>query len=152
MKKKLTTTGYFLLVVFLVDRITKNLAMLLARMPQCILSGFTCVYVKNRGISWGMLYASNVTMFIMTTIFVATVIAALAVYTYRRWLQNRSILGECLVLTGAVSNFIDRILYSGVIDFIELSYNGYYFPVFNIADVAIVMGVGIMLLTLWRES
>ena len=154
MKKKITIVGYFLLcnIIFIVDRITKHLAMMFAQIPLPIAPGLTFVYVKNRGISWGLLHASTMTVFMLTTLAITAVIGILGIYTYKRWLHNRAIVGECLVLTGAISNLLDRILYCGVIDFIEISYHDWYFPVFNIADVAIVLGVGIMFITLRQED
>jgi len=50
-----------------------------------------------------------------------------------------------LVLGGAVGNLIDRLAYGYVIDFIEIYYQSWHFPVFNIADSAITLGVILML-------
>ena len=154
MKKRLTIFGYFILVnvVFIIDRVTKNLAMLLEGSSKKILPGVSAVFVKNRGISWGMFYTQSTFCFYLMLLVIGLVIALLSIYTYKRWLQNRTIIGELLVLSGAVSNLLDRIIHCGVIDFIELSYNDWCIPVFNIADCAIVLGVCLMLITLWRES
>jgi signal peptidase II len=153
MKKKLTVTGYFLLVnfIFLLDRVTKNIAALFESSPKNLLPGVSLVYVKNRGISWGMFHAQVPWLFYVMTTCVALVIVGLSIYTYKRWLANQSVFGEMLVLTGAVSNLLDRIVHGGVIDFIQLSYKGWCFPVFNIADIAICLGVCMMFFTLWRE-
>jgi signal peptidase II len=51
-----------------------------------------------------------------------------------------------LVLSGAIGNVIDRILYGAVVDFVDLHYAGWHWPAFNIADTAICIGVGLMLL------
>ena len=51
-----------------------------------------------------------------------------------------------LILGGAVGNLIDRLLYGYVIDFLDVYYNTYHWPAFNIADSAITIGVGLMLL------
>lgn len=51
-----------------------------------------------------------------------------------------------LVLGGAVGNLIDRLAYGYVIDFLDVYVNSWHWPAFNIADSAIVLGVGIMLL------
>lgn len=153
MKKKITFVEYFLLmnIVFILDRLTKNIAILFEHTPKSFGPHISFVYVKNRGISWGMFYAQNSWLFYLMTVCVALVIIVLSVYTYKRWLAHKLILGETLVLTGALSNLLDRILHGGVIDFIQLSYNDWYFPVFNVADIAICLGVCIMLFTLWRE-
>ena len=153
MKKKMTVIGYFLLMnfVFVLDCLTKNIAIFFEQTPKILLPGISLVYVKNKGISWGMFYAQTPWLFYIITVCVALVIIILGVYTYKRWLAHKSILGEIFVLTGALSNLLDRIMHGGVIDFIQLSYNDWYFPVFNIADIAICFGVCIMLVTMWRE-
>ena len=47
----------------------------------------------------------------------------------------------CLILGGLVGNLADRILKGGVIDFLEFQFFGYSYPVFNLADVFLVIGV-----------
>ena len=59
-------------------------------------------------------------------------------------------LGLALVLGGAVGNLIDRLRLGYVIDFIHLHYRDFHWPVFNVADIAITVGVGLVLLTLFR--
>jgi signal peptidase II len=50
-----------------------------------------------------------------------------------------------LVLGGAVGNLIDRLLYGYVIDFLDVYYQSWHWPAFNIADSAITLGVVLML-------
>ena len=57
-----------------------------------------------------------------------------------RWLAA----ALALILAGAVGNLIDRILFGQVIDFIQLYYERWYFPVFNVADIAINIGAGLL--------
>jgi signal peptidase II len=51
-----------------------------------------------------------------------------------------------LVLSGAIGNVIDRILYGAVVDFVDLHYSGWHWPAFNIADSAITIGVILLIL------
>ena len=51
-----------------------------------------------------------------------------------------------LILGGAIGNLIDRLLYGYVIDFLDVYYQDWHWPAFNIADSAITLGVGLMLL------
>ena len=51
-----------------------------------------------------------------------------------------------VIIAGAISNFVDRLIHESVTDFIYFHYNQYYFPAFNIADIAISMGVVIMII------
>lgn len=76
-------------------------------------------------------------------------------------------LGLCLILGGALGNLIDRILFGKVIDFIDIFYpaqneclplffrlpgSGCHWPTFNVADILITIGAGILLLQLLREA
>jgi signal peptidase II len=51
-----------------------------------------------------------------------------------------------LILGGAVGNVIDRLLHGYVVDFIQVHYAGWYFPSFNVADSAITVGAGLLIL------
>ena len=151
MKRIVNFLSYFLLMssIFVIDRVTKNLALALDGTTISLLPGLSFVYEKNRGISWGMFYAHSFWAFFCMTTMVGIVIGILAIYTYQQWRQGKTIVGEVLVFSGAISNLFDRIVHGGVIDFILCSYRGWNFPVFNSADIAIVIGVGIMLIEFW---
>ncbi len=132
--------------IFFLDRITKYYA-LATCMRSCEINRFLSFEVVfNRGISWGLLHSPSDTIFLLVTLAIAAVTFFLAFYAYSRWANGLLIVGETLVITGSVSNLIDRALYQGVIDFILFSYNDWSWPVFNIADAAIVIGIGIMII------
>lgn len=57
-----------------------------------------------------------------------------------------------LILGGAIGNVIDRIRLGHVIDFINVHWNEHYFPAFNVADSAICVGAGLLLLDTWLTS
>ncbi|MGJ5816609.1 signal peptidase II [Paludibaculum fermentans] len=54
-----------------------------------------------------------------------------------------------LVLGGAVGNLFDRIMFGSVTDFLDFYWSGHHFPIFNLADSAITVGAGLLLLNLW---
>jgi len=56
------------------------------------------------------------------------------------------VVGLTLILGGAIGNLYDRVLLGYVVDFIEVHYNSYYWPAFNIADSAICVGAGLIVL------
>ncbi len=138
-------------VVLAVDRLTKAFVAENITGPVDVISGVSLVFVKNRGISLGLFNAQNTTIFVGTSFLVAIVGCLLAWHTYLRWVRAESVVGEVLVLAGAFSNMVDRCVYAGVIDFIELSLCGYSWPAFNVADSAIVAGVSVMLIRYWRN-
>jgi signal peptidase II len=57
-----------------------------------------------------------------------------------------------LILGGAIGNVIDRIRLGHVIDFIYVHWNQHYFPAFNVADSAICVGAGLLVLDTWLSS
>jgi signal peptidase II len=60
--------------------------------------------------------------------------------------QTLFALAMSLILSGAIGNVIDRIVYGAVVDFIDIHYAGWHWPAFNIADSAITLGVILLIL------
>lgn len=135
---------FFIIILF--DRITKYL-MRSSDKEYTIFDFITLTLQYNRGISWGMFDSENATLFMIITIIIGTFTAFFFLYTFVRFMNNHTIVGELMVCAGALSNMIDRIWYGGVADFILISGNVWSWPVFNIADVFIVSGLGIMVIT-----
>jgi signal peptidase II len=143
--------GYFFLftIIFLSDFFSKQWAFFKCQSPLFINSFLTCFVTINRGISWSLFDSENSLIFSLLTFCIAVVIIMLAFYIFNRWKQQSSLGGEICVLAGALANFIDRCLHGGVIDFITINYKSFIFPIFNIADIAIVVGVFYML---WKAK
>lgn len=126
---------FSLLFVLLVavDRITKNLAIhyLKGNERELIPSFFSLHYLENPGAAWGML--PNATWLFAT---IAVVVLAAMIYFYGKLPLERNyhLLRFALILlsAGAIGNFIDRILWRYVVDFLYFKYIN--FPVFNVAD------------------
>ncbi len=103
-------------------------------------------FVRNPGAAFGM-FPYQTVFFII----IALVVAVGIVWYYRamgaenRWLR----LGLSLMLGGSLGNLIDRVRSGYVIDFIDFSI---WPPVFNIADSAIVIGIGILIIVFWRNG
>lgn len=85
-------------------------------------------------------------------------IAISAVAALFAWLYNTNkkdtwlVIALSLVLGGAVGNLIDRIYLSHVVDFILVYWNDHYFPAFNVADSAITVGAGMLILDVFRTK
>jgi signal peptidase II len=139
----LTFLSYTVVVVsvLVLDRLTKLYALRYCYTEQVLAEYLSCELVMNRGISWGMLNSTNILMYGTILAAVVVVTCLLAWYTYKRFCDGYTIYGELLVVSGSLSNMIDRVYYSGVIDFIVLHTKFYTWPVFNLADSAIVLGV-----------
>lgn len=124
--------------IVILDQLTKYLAL-----RWC---SQACTF--NKGISWGMLNSGGQHTFYVVTALIIGITLLLAAYTYQRMRQRHAIFGELLIISGSISNIIDRFVYGGVIDFIEIRIGSWVGPSFNLADSMIVLGVGIMALGL----
>lgn len=148
-KQKIQYAVWFLALVLL-DRITKHMA--LGMLSAYVLTPFLeFQLVFNRGISWGMFHSEHHGFFVGLTLCIVGIIAVLARHTYKRYVAGRSIYAELTVLAGALSNVIDRVVYQGVIDFVHLHIGDWSWPIFNIADTAIVFGICWMIKEQYQE-
>lgn len=99
------------------------------------------VFVKNTGISYSMLDQSTYTWQIVLALFAVVASAALWAWLAAAGTGRLMAWALGLIIGGALANGLDRVLIGGVADFFSLHAFGFYWYVFNIADVAIVAGV-----------
>lgn len=111
-------------------------------------------YIQNPGAAFGFL-ASTQAFWRIPFFIVITFLAGLVVFAYQRFLPPekkaaRFALG--LIWGGAVGNFVDRLLYGKVVDFIDVGVQQYRWPVFNLADSCICVGLALMILDSVRNK
>ena len=131
--------------VLLLDFITKMLVlgnMNLGEKISLIDGVFSLIYIRNKGMAWGLLQNQRY-FFIIGTI---VIIAFMLIYIIKN--KNAHFtgkLGITLSVSGAFGNLIDRLFYKdGVIDFICADFID--FPIFNVADMAVCVGMGILVI------
>ena len=108
---------------------------------------FNITYVRNTGVAWSFLSGKTLLIVIVSLLIIMGVIY----YIYKNKPKTRlETLGYSLVLGGAFGNFIDRIIYGYVIDFFDFNLFGYDYPIFNLADSFIFIGVVIIIIQTWR--
>lgn len=129
------------IAIVLCDRVSKVMALSFLEQPMPITDFLSFELAINRGVSWGMFHSVRSDIFFFVTMLILAIIVSLFCYTTVRYLNKQLVYGEIMVLAGACSNLVDRYVYGGVIDFIHFSYQGWSWPIFNIADIAIVLGV-----------
>lgn len=135
--------------IFFIDMLTKQMAVAYCYKPIVFIKNILTFSLSfNRGISFAMFHSENPLVFYAVSLVVFLILCYLAKYTLDRQKEGKNILGELLVLAGGWANFTDRVHSNAVVDFIQLSYNNYYFPTFNIADIAITFGACIMFYSL----
>jgi signal peptidase II len=103
------------------------------------------VLVMNRGVSFGMFSAAPDWLPCLLAGFAVLISAALA-FWMRRVRERLLAAGLALVIGGALGNVIDRFRFGAVVDFLDFHAAGYHWPAFNVADSAITVGVGLLLL------
>ena len=101
------------------------------------------VHINNNGISFGMLQ-SIIPPWILVIIGLTITIFLMTMFLYSK--KNLEKWGYVMIITGALSNILDRGINGHVIDFILLHYKDFYWPAFNFADIYITIGVMIILL------
>ncbi len=138
------------LAVVALDQFTKMLVHSTFNLDQSvrIIHGFfSLTYVRNTGAAWGILSRAHYTfreIFFLSIPPIAVFIIVLFLYGLPET-ERLEIYALSLISGGAIGNYIDRLRFGYVIDFLDFHYrNVYHYPVFNLADSSIVIGVGIL--------
>ncbi|MFM7005111.1 MAG: signal peptidase II [Limnohabitans sp.] len=136
------------LIILMLDQLTKIAVVGAFQLGETlpITSFFNLVRVHNPGAAFSFLAdAGGWQRWFFTGLGVLA--AGVMVYLLRMHAgQTLFCLALSLLLGGAVGNVIDRLLYSYVIDFLDFYYGSWHFPAFNVADSAITVGAGLLIL------
>lgn len=115
---------------------------------------FNMVHVLNKGAAFGFLASDSIAW--QTTFFIITALVAVGVILYllrtTHAADKLSVCGLGLVLGGALGNLIDRVRLGVVVDFLDFYVNDWHWPAFNVADIAICVGVGALMLTILKTG
>ena len=115
---------------------------------EVIKNFFSITYVQNTGAAWSILEGSMIFFYFITII---AVVCMLAFYKSSDC-DEISAWGVALMLGGTIGNFLDRLRLQYVVDFLDFIIFGYDFPVFNVADIALCVGVGVIILSFILEG
>lgn len=143
-----------ILIVFivLIDQLSKTwikINLKLLETKTMINNFFYITYTKNTGGAWSILEGSQLLLIIISIIF----LIFLTIYIKKeKNLTNLSLISYSLIISGIIGNLIDRIFLNAVIDFLSFKIIDYYFPIFNIADIAIVIGVMLLMIEIIRSE
>lgn len=109
---------------------------------------FALTYVQNRGAGFSIFTGYSMWFFGILTI----ICVAVLLYMLIKSKDLRIQLSLCLVLAGAIGNFIDRMMLGYVRDFFSMNIFGWAFPVFNVADICITVGFALIILVYLLED
>jgi len=139
--------------VFFLDRWTKII--ILEKIPHLeeikITSFFSVVHVKNYGGAFSLLSQHQMAKYVFT-FFPLAISFALVYILIRYTLTLFKTISLLLILSGAIGNLYDRFSYGYVIDFLDFYYKNYHWPAFNIADISISIGAGLLLFGELKEQ
>lgn len=134
------------IVLVLLDQFIKRVVVLNINYEEIISfipNFFYVTYVKNTGGAWSM-FSGNILFFIV--IGVLAFIGILYYIIKKNSISTLEVIYLGLIMGGMIGNIIDRVFYGGVIDFIGFIFGNYHFPVFNIADICIVIGAVLLVI------
>jgi len=135
-------------VMLLLDQLTKFLVNKFILNDSCVrvissLCLLNIVNVRNSGMTFGLLRGGNCWFVFFSILFLSPTI----IWIYKKWDKFHGIqrYAFCLIVAGGLSNFIDRLMYSAVIDFLDVGINSLRWPSFNLADSCICVAVILIL-------
>ncbi|MCA1023354.1 lipoprotein signal peptidase [Halobacillus litoralis] len=140
------------LVLIILDQWTKYLVVTKMEIGQSIPIIENFFYLtshRNQGAAWGILQGQMWFFYIITVVVIGFVI-----YYLQQMGKQSRLVGTALslILAGAVGNFIDRIFRKEVVDFANTYIFTYDFPIFNVADSALVIGVAFIMIAAFLDE
>ena len=130
--------------VLVVDQVTKCLTRTYIEEQLTVIPGVLWLSnIINTGASFGSLQGQNALL-----IWVALIVLGVLIYSYDAFRTKTEKVFYTLILSGLIGNLIDRVVFGGVTDMLDLG----WWPVFNIADSALVVGVlGMIAYEIWKK-
>ncbi len=140
------------IILFLIDQISKILVTRLLDIHSSfsvINNFFYLTYTHNTGAAFSILTGKRLLLIIISIIVILTIF-----YYIRKnkVVDKLEITSFSLIIGGSLGNLFDRLLRGYVIDFLDFRFFGYNFPIFNLADVFIVVGVFLIIIKTSRKE
>lgn len=139
-------------IVIIIDQIIKFVIsnkMSLEQEIEVIPKFFSLYYVKNTGAAFSILQNQRVLLIIVSLVFL---------YFIDRFIEREkdlnklSIISLGFIIGGIIGNLIDRLIQDGVIDYLSFQFGKYLFPIFNIADSFIIVGIVLLIIGIIKEE
>lgn len=147
-KKKIIFIMFF--VLLFIDQIIKILIsnnMSLYDNIVVIPNFFSIYYLKNNGAAFSMLEGNSLFLVLIGIMFLIILFKNVKDISN---ISNIGVISYSMLFSGILGNIIDRCIYSGVIDYLSFNIFNYSFPVFNFADIMIVIGVLLFVIDTFR--
>ena len=141
------------LLIVILDQVTKQIIVNVMSEGESITVIKDFFYInshRNTGGAWGILSGQ------MTIFFLITLIAFVLFYYLIREVDFKEkkiySIAVILLIAGAIGNFIDRLLFQEVVDFLDFFIFSYDFPIFNVADISLVVGMAFFAYDILKED
>lgn len=142
---------FITIVILLLDQITKFIVASSMRVGDSfnvIPSFLNITSHRNNGAAWGIL-SGKMSFFYIITIIILVVLIIFYIKEAKQHLLMQVAIS--LLFAGALGNFIDRVLHGEVVDFVDTNIFGYNFPIFNVADSSLTIGVLLIVIALLTD-
>ena len=141
--KKILLNLVLVIILFLIDRISKIYILKLAELNNAVdiyITPYLNLYlIWNKGVAFGLISFDDQFIYNLITFVISLIIITLIVVTTKS--KDIKKYFYMMIIGGALGNFFDRVYYSAVPDFIDLHVGNFHWFVFNIADIFITIGV-----------
>ena len=142
----MVTTIIISIILLCIDQISKLLVVNLLTKTDSITiikNFFYLTYINNDGAAFSILVGKRIFLILIAVL----VIVMLISYIKKNNIQNKlELVSISLIIGGSLGNLMDRVVRGYVIDFLDFKIFNYNFPIFNLADTFIVIGVFLLLL------
>lgn len=145
--KKIISLSSILLIIDQIIKLIISSKMLLNSSITIIGKFFNITYVINKGAAFSILTGNRLFLIIVS------LISLILIYKYLlkdKILKNKEIIIYSLIIGGLLGNLLDRIIYGYVIDYLDFKIFNYNYPVFNFADICIVIGIVLLMFQVER--
>lgn len=154
LKKKIPNYKIYLIsiLVLLIDQITKVIVMNNMNVGQEIKimkNFFSLIYLTNTGAAFSTFENQRLFIIIISLFCTALIVSLMQ---KEKNMTKLKVLSFGILIGGMFSNLIDRVFYKHVVDFISFTFFSYKFPIFNIADIGITVGVFLYLIINLKEE
>lgn len=142
---------FITIIILVLDQITKFIiasSMKVGDSFEVIPNFLNITSHRNDGAAWGILSGKMSFFFIITIIILVVLIVFYIKEAKNNLLMQIAI---SLLFAGALGNFIDRVLHGEVVDFVDTYIFGYNFPIFNVADSSLTIGVLLIIIALLTD-
>jgi signal peptidase II len=136
------------ILAFAADRLHKWWSLNILDMPSVgritVSGNFDIVMAWNKGVSYGLFQAETIAGRIGLIVFALAIVIGLGLWLAKA--ENKPLaIAIGLIIGGALGNVLDRLIYGAVADFFSFHAFGFYWYIFNVADIWIALGVGLIL-------